>query len=52
MLDAAIPDRPAAILEETSHCVWVNSLALQEIGFDASTPDPLGGVILRRRSSR
>ena len=31
-IDQAIPDRPAAIMEETSHAVWVNSLALQALG--------------------
>jgi len=47
ILDAAVPDRPAAFMEETSHSLWVNSMALDAVGFDASTPDPIGGVILR-----
>jgi len=47
VLDIAVPDRPAVFMEETSHSVWVNSHALQAIGFDALTPDPPGGVILR-----
>ena len=47
VLDTAVPDRPAIFMEETSHSAWVNSLALQAIGFDATTPDPPGGVILR-----
>ncbi len=47
ILDQAIPDRPVAILEETSHSVWANSLALTAAGFGAGTPDPPGGVILR-----
>jgi len=46
ILDQAVPDRPAAFLEETSHSVWANSRALQALGFDAATPDPPGGVIL------
>ena len=51
VLDAAVPNRPAVFMEETSHSVWVNSLALQAIGFDATTPDPPGGVILRDPST-
>lgn len=47
ILDEAIPDRPAAIMEETSHSVWVNSLALEAAGIDADTPNPPGGVIVR-----
>ncbi len=45
VLDAAIPDRPAAIMEASSHAAWVNSAALAELGIDATTPDPIGGVI-------
>ena len=47
ILDQAVPDRPAAFLEETSHSVWANSLALEAAGFTAATPDPPGGAILR-----
>ena len=47
ILDIAVPDRPAVFMEETSHSVWVNSLALEAAGFDATTPDPVGGAILR-----
>jgi predicted amidohydrolase YtcJ len=49
VLDAAIPDRPAAILEATSHAVWVNSAALARLGFDGPGPDPVGGVVQRDR---
>ncbi|MGB0387200.1 MAG: amidohydrolase [Ardenticatenaceae bacterium] len=45
ILDEAIPDRPAVMLEQTSHSVWVNSQALQAAGIDANTPDPAGGII-------
>ena len=51
ILDQAIPDRPVAILEETSHSVWANSLALTAAGFETGTPDPPGGVILRDPST-
>jgi len=46
-IDQAIPDRPAAIMEETSHAVWVNSRALQVLGITESTPDPVGGHIAK-----
>ncbi|RKZ83964.1 MAG: amidohydrolase [Candidatus Parabeggiatoa sp. nov. 1] len=51
ILDEAIPDRPAAMLEETSHSAWVNSKALAAIGFDENTPNPPGGVIHRHPDS-
>ena len=47
VLDAAIPDRPAVMLEETSHSVWANSLALERAGVDRDTPDPPGGVFVK-----
>lgn len=45
ILDDAVPDRPAAMMEETSHSVWVNSMALAELGITAATPNPAGGII-------
>ncbi len=47
ILDDAVPDGPAVIMEELSHSVWANSPALAAAGIDASTPDPAGGVIGR-----
>ena len=47
ILDEAIPDRPVAIMEETSHSVWVNSLALEMAGITASSENPPGGVIVK-----
>ena len=52
ILDDAVPDRPAAILEETSHAAWVNSAALEALGIDRDTPDPVGGVIVREADGR
>ena len=46
-IDEAIPDRPAAIMEETSHAVWVNTRALEALGITQFTPDPPGGIIAR-----
>ncbi len=47
MLDDIFPDQPIAILEKTSHSVWVNSKGLEKIGFTSSTPDPVGGHIVK-----
>lgn len=47
ILDEAIPDRPAVMMEQTSHSVWVNSAALAAAGITANTPHPPGGLILK-----
>ncbi len=47
ILDDYYPNRPLVVMEETSHSVWVNSLALQKLGITASTPDPVGGHIFK-----
>ncbi|MEM8888564.1 MAG: amidohydrolase [Bacteroidota bacterium] len=47
ILDDEAPDRPVAIMEQTSHSVWCNSKALELMGVDANTPNPPGGIIMR-----
>ena len=47
ILDDAVPNEPAIIMEETSHAMWVNSKALQAAGINRFTPDPPGGVIMK-----
>ena len=47
ILDDVAPDRPVAIMEQTSHSVWCNSVALEMMGIDATTPNPPGGIIMR-----
>ncbi len=47
ILDEAIPDRPAVIMEETSHSIWINSKALEWAGINANTTNPSGGVIVK-----
>lgn len=47
ILDDYFPNTPVCVMEETSHSVWVNSAALQLVGISASTPDPVGGHILK-----
>lgn len=46
-LDDLFPDNPVAILEETSHSLWVNSKALEMAGIDEYTEDPPGGHIYK-----
>lgn len=46
-LDAAIGDRPAALIRIDGHAIWVNSAALRLSGITRETPDPPGGRILR-----
>ena len=47
ILDDVYPTTPAVVMEETSHSVWVNSAALTALGITASTPDPVGGHIVK-----
>ena len=47
VLDNLYPDIPVAILESTSHSVWVNSKALELANIGLNTPDPIGGHIMR-----
>src|SRR5688572_3891342 len=42
-LDSVCPDRPAALHSVDGHTTWVNSLALQRLGYTKETPDPAGG---------
>ncbi|KAL3861133.1 hypothetical protein ACJMK2_007202 [Sinanodonta woodiana] len=45
ILDEAIPNKPAIMMEQTSHSVWVNSKALQLAGINRDTPNEPGGII-------
>ena len=47
MLDAVAPAHPVMLHSKDYHSLWVNSLALQLAGVDATTPDPPGGRIVR-----
>jgi len=46
-LDSASAHHPVALDSKDVHSVWLNSLALQQAGITAETPDPPGGQILR-----
>lgn len=45
-LDAAAPETPVVVLH-LYDCALLNRAALRALGFDASTPDPPGGLIAR-----
>ncbi|WP_128378042.1 amidohydrolase [Streptomyces cavernae] len=50
-LDTAVPDRPVALRTSDHHTAWVNGEALRRAGYSATTPDPVGGEIVRRAGS-
>ncbi len=47
MLDQFEQQRPVAISDIDGHTCWVNSKALELLGYTASTPDPVGGQIVK-----
>lgn len=50
-LDEMIPDRPVAIMEATSHSIWVNSKGLALAGITSATVNPVGGAILKHAAT-
>jgi predicted amidohydrolase YtcJ len=46
-LDAVESKRPVVIYDIDFHTAWVNTPALERIGYDANTPESEGGTILR-----
>lgn len=49
ILDDVFPTQPILIMEETSHSFWINTAGLNLLGITASTPDPVGGHIVKGR---
>mgnify|MGYP001946240424 CR=1 FL=1 len=47
IIDTVFNDRPVIIMEQTSHSMWVNSVALTRAGITVNTPDPQGGKIMK-----
>ena len=47
VLDRAIPDRPALVLDDLGHSAWTNTLGLKAVGIGVDDPDPQGGVLAR-----
>ncbi|MEM7563898.1 MAG: amidohydrolase [Pseudomonadota bacterium] len=50
-LDQYFSENPIVIMEESSHSMLVNSLALEKIGFDARSDHPVGGRIMFSETS-
>jgi len=46
-LDAASTEHPIVLFHVSGHLVTTNTLALESLGIDRDTPDPVGGVIRR-----
>lgn len=51
-LDRVVADRPAHVLSRTYHESVVNSAGLDALGIGRTTPDPVGGQIVRDRAGR
>ncbi|MEY2919329.1 MAG: hypothetical protein RL261_634, partial [Pseudomonadota bacterium] len=52
MLDAAVPDRPAFLTNNSQHMGWANSRALAQASVVPATPDPPNGRIERDAAGR
>lgn len=50
ILDEAVPNAPAIMMEETSHSVWVNSRALALAGIDKDTANMPAGLIMKDKT--
>jgi predicted amidohydrolase YtcJ len=46
-IDAVVSDRPASMMSNDGHAIWVNSAALKTAGITKDTTTPEGGVIER-----
>jgi len=51
-LDRISNDVPILLVHQSGHIIAVNSKAIEVAGITADTPDPQGGVIVRRSGSR
>ena len=47
VLDRAIPNRPALILDDLGHAAWTNTLGLEAADIGLGDPDPQGGILHR-----
>ncbi len=47
-LDVAFPDHPILLIHSSNHGAVLNSAAFAKVGYDASTPTPPGGLIVRK----
>ena len=51
-IDDLCPDNPVCIVHISGHNILVNSPALELAGVDENTPDPDGGVLVRREDGQ
>lgn len=52
ILDDISITRPIAVMELTSHSIWVNSKALELANIDSSTMNPAGGIIMKDQAGK
>ncbi len=52
VLDEAVPNRPVIILDDIGHGAWLNTLAMQAVGYDTMKVDPPGGILVRDPDTR
>ncbi|WP_024770792.1 amidohydrolase [Aquimarina macrocephali] len=52
ILDDISSTRPIAIMERTSHSIWVNSKALEIAGIDINSENPTGGIYMRDENDK
>ncbi len=48
-IDAIVPERPVLIMDEGFHAAWANTAALERLGIDRDTPDPVPGYSYYKR---
>ena len=46
ILDEAFPDRPVIVLDDLGHGAWLNTIAMQEVGYLTAEIDPPGGILV------
>jgi predicted amidohydrolase YtcJ len=51
-LDPLFPNNPVMLIHSSNHGAVLNSAGFAVVGIDASTPDPAGGLILRKAGGR
>lgn len=50
-IDAVVPERPVLIVDEGLHGGWANTAALERLGINRDTPDPLPGYSYYKRDA-
>jgi predicted amidohydrolase YtcJ len=48
-LDRIVPERPVVLYDDSGHSRWLNSKALEAMGVNAKTPDPVPGLSFFKR---